>query len=446
MDALVGEPIDVLIPSDRHGDHAGHLQRFFEAPRSRQMGDGLDLAGRHRDGTDFAVEVSFAPVEVRGGRYAAAFVRDGRERRRVIDRANTVSEITQRILAGSAASEIMPLVTARARRLSRSEAAWVVTPDPSGKLVITSVDGPGSEVLLGVTLSAETSRSSEVMRAGRSEAIDDLSSVDNVPSEVRQLGLGPGLYVPLIASERRHGALVLARARGDATFSPVDIAFAEVFASAIATAIENGEVRAELERLGLASEHERIGLDLHDTVIQQLFSVGMSLQAARATLSGRGVEKVDAAVESLDAIIREIRNTIFRLPARTDSAKGLRDEMFRIGDKYADELGFTPRFVFHGPVDASVPENVAQHLLQVLTEGLSNIARHAHAKSAEAIVTVEDGWVTLTLLDDGIGITEGPNTGLGLSNMSRRATSLGGTCVVARRDPSGTSLLWRAPI
>jgi signal transduction histidine kinase len=145
-----------------------------------------------------------------------------------------------------------------------------------------------------------------------------------------------------------------------------------------ASAIENGEVRAEVERLGLASEHERIAFDLHDTVIQHLFAIGMSLQAARSTISGRGVERVDAAVKSLDGVIREIRNTIFRLPARSDDAQGLREEILRVIDKNSDELSFTPRVALRGPVDTSVPDLVTGHLLlQVVTESLSNIARHA---------------------------------------------------------------------
>ena len=143
---------------------------------------------------------------------------------------------------------------------------------------------------------------------------------------------------------------------------------------------------------------------------------------------------------------KSVRNTIFRLPGRTDSARGLRDEMFRVGDKFAEELGFTPRFAFQSPVDAAVPETATEHLLQVLTEGLSNIARHARATSAEAIVDVEDGWLTLSLLDDGVGIADGPSAGLGLSNMSGRATSLGGSCTAYPRIPNGTSLVWRVPI
>lgn len=61
---LLGEPIGVLIPSSRHAAHADHLRGFFEVPRSRQMSEDRDLAGRHRDGSEFAVEVSLTPVEV----------------------------------------------------------------------------------------------------------------------------------------------------------------------------------------------------------------------------------------------------------------------------------------------------------------------------------------------------------------------------------------------
>src|ERR1019366_2077231 len=71
---LVGESIEILIPTENQDRHRGHLLRFFEAPRARHMGAGLELAGRHRDGAEFPVDVSLAPVELRGSRFAAAFV------------------------------------------------------------------------------------------------------------------------------------------------------------------------------------------------------------------------------------------------------------------------------------------------------------------------------------------------------------------------------------
>src|ERR1700677_1689264 len=125
------------------------------------MGEGLDLSGRHRNGSEFAVEVSLTPVEVRGIPFAAAFARDGRERRREAHRASGVNDNPQRILAGDDPTEILPLVARHARQLSRAQAVWVVTPSTEGGLTISSVDGPGTEVLRGVALSGETSRVAE---------------------------------------------------------------------------------------------------------------------------------------------------------------------------------------------------------------------------------------------------------------------------------------------
>jgi signal transduction histidine kinase len=118
----------------------------------------------------------------------------------------------------------------------------------------------------------------------------------------------------------------------------------------------------------------------------------------------------------------------------------------RLGDKYAEELGFSPRFAFRGAVDASVPEIVTEQLLQVANEALSNVTRHARATSVEAVVVVEDGWLAFSVLDDGVGLTEEPSAGQGVSNMSIRAANLGGVCTLSAREPRGTRLEWRVPI
>lgn len=443
---LVGEPVNLLLPADSRARHLGHLRDFFAAPRARLMGVGRELTGRHRDGTVFAVEVSLTPVEVRGAAYAAAFVRDGRERQRSIDRLQAVNEVTQSLLVGTKSHEVLPLVASRARRLTHSDASWIVTPASSANLVVSAVDGPGTEILLGTTVSAQTSRSADVMGTGAPDIVEDLFTATNVPDAVVSLNLGPGLYVPLVADERRLGTLVLGRLRGGVQFGPLDIALATVFASSTAAAIELGEVRAELEHVGIVAEDERIARDLHDTVIQDLFAVGLSLQASRSVAIGRVGDRIDEAVDRIDNIIREIRNTIFRLPRRTDGARALHDEMQRVADKYGEELGFTPRVGFHLPVETVVPDAVAAQLVQVLAEALSNIARHARAASAEVVVVIEEGLLSLSVVDDGMGLSDAPKAGQGLRNMTARAHNLGGTCTVSRREPTGTVVEWRVPI
>ena len=133
--------------------------------------------------------------------------------------------------------------------------------------------------------------------------------------------------MPFVADQRSLGTLVLGRVHGQPAFQPLDVAFAGVFAGAAATAIEMGSVRAEVDRLSIIAEDERIARDLHDTVIQELFALGMSLQALGSSATGAVGDRISSAVESLDDIIRQIRNTIFRLPDRNETDGGLREEM-----------------------------------------------------------------------------------------------------------------------
>ena len=239
-DELIGQSIDVSVPDSRRDLHGDHLRRFFESPHPREMGVGLDLAGRRNDGAELPIDVSLTPVKVGGDLYVAAFVRDARERRRAVDRLNAVNEITNRLLAGEQMREILPLVVQRARLLCNSDAAWIVMPTNTATFEIVSVDGKGTDLLLGVLLSADTSRSAEVMRSGEPDVIDDLSTAGNVPVGVIDLDLGPGLYVPFVADQRRLGTLVLGRVHGQPSFQPLDVAFARAFAGATAAAIEMG--------------------------------------------------------------------------------------------------------------------------------------------------------------------------------------------------------------
>ena len=259
------------------------------------------------------------------------------------------------------------------------------------------------------------------------------------PSGVVDLDLGPGLYVPFVADQRRLGTLVLGRVHGRPPYEPIDVAFAEVFAGAAATAIEMGSVRAEIDRLSIVAEDERIARDLARHRHPGALCAGHVAPGPGSSVTGAVGDRISAAVESLDDVIRQIRNTIFRLPGRNEAASGLREEMLRLADRYHQELGVLPRIAFLGPVDLAVPEIVSEHLLHVFGEGLSNIGRHAHASKIEAVVAVEGEWLSFSLIDDGVGVGDGPSAGNGIRNMSTRAENLGGTCTISRREPKGPS-------
>jgi two-component system, NarL family, sensor histidine kinase DevS len=205
--------------------------------------------------------------------------------------------------------------------------------------------------------------------------------------------------------------------------------------------MENRAIRHQLVR---TEDRERIARDLHDTVIQRLFAAGMTLQGAAARVTDSDARtRVEAAVDELDATIKEIRQAIFALQAPPDGGPGLRGELVRVANELRPALGFSPRLQFDGAIEVIDPL-VAENLVPVLREALSNVARHASASEVRVIVTAHDE-VALEVLDDGVGIPDSVVGGNGLGNLTARAENLGGRCAARRRDGGGSVLEWRVP-
>ena len=108
-------------------------------------------------------------------------------------------------------------------------------------------------------------------------------------------------------------------------------------------------------------------------------------------------------------------------------------------------MGLTARLDFSGPLDLGVPPVLAEDVVAVVREALSNIARHAGASSAEVMVDLTDGVLTIEVTDDGVGIR---NTGRssGLANIRRRAERHGGALELSVPSGGGTHLRWTAQV
>ncbi len=205
------------------------------------------------------------------------------------------------------------------------------------------------------------------------------------------------------------------------------------------------DLRSARDAVSMLEERERIARDLHDTVIQHLFAVGMSLQAVEAQITDAGVRtRVQWAVDHLDETIREVRSVIFGLQSSRGPG-GLRARIADLASDATRSLGFEPRVRFDGLVDAGVDADVGEQLLAALREALSNVARHAKATRVDVIVEVDDQAVTLRVVDDGVGVSADAVRGHGLANLEARAGALGGTCTIAPADGHGTRVEWRVP-
>ncbi len=211
-------------------------------------------------------------------------------------------------------------------------------------------------------------------------------------------------------------------------------------------AIENARLHARVAELATLEDRERIARDLHDTVIQRLFAVGLSLQATQRLVDDPVVSsRLVTAVDDLDTTVRDIRAAIFELQVAHRSGPSVRQQLLDLAAQSAPALGFDPVIRFDGPIDAAVDQSLAEDLLAVLREALANIAKHAHTTRAEIGVEVRDQRLSLVVVDDGVGYSPESLHGNGIGNLRTRAQRLDGEFTIVGARP-GTEMRWVVPI
>ncbi len=254
------------------------------------------------------------------------------------------------------------------------------------------------------------------------------------------------LGVPLRVRNDVYGNLYLTDKEDATAFTDEDEALAEALALAAGIAIENTRLHDRVRVMSVLDDRDRIARDLHDRVIQRIYAVGMSLQGAtRMPEREQVVERVSRAIDELDDTITQIRSAIFELG---DAALpgGLRQAVLHLSEQLAGTLGSRPEVRFEGAVDNDVPQQIGDHVLAVVREGLTNAGKHSGATRFVVTMTVTDD-LTLQVVDDGTGI-ELPvvEPGLGLVNIRERAEKLGGSFEIHPRDGGGTRLVWTVPL
>src|SRR5581483_9240454 len=183
--------------------------------------------------------------------------------------------------------------------------------------------------------------------------------------------LEPVLVVPLVGSRQVNGVLVAARLRESAAFTDDDLGMVSGFANQASLALELTEARAEQQRSVLADDRNRIAADLHDHVIQRLFAAGLTLQSVakmhdEGTAANTGI--VDT-IANLDETISQIRTTIFQLHRTTGAVESdLRGRVLDVVTEVASALNFTPSIRLSGPLQTTVPTDLADDLVAVLRE------------------------------------------------------------------------------
>jgi signal transduction histidine kinase len=198
----------------------------------------------------------------------------------------------------------------------------------------------------------------------------------------------------------------------------------------------------------LAEERERMSRELHDGTIQSLFAVGIELKAAQAQSGdGRMKAAVDNAVDELDRVILDLRQYIFGLRSAILSDQQLDQALGQL----VQDLGAKRHLRVEANIDRGVAAALAAQgndVVQMTREALSNVSRHASARSCRVSLRRVDGTAELEVVDDGRGfdLATQDGKGHGLPNIRKRAAALAGDAQVQTSPGMGTTIRIRIPL
>jgi len=377
-------------------------------------------------------------------------------------------DITTTLLEGTEEEEALEMIAARLREVAEADTALIVLPSVGHAWACEIADGYRAGQLVGLVFPPD-GRAMTVLKEGTGMIVDSLTRLRTL--RLAELAhFGPALYAPMMLRGEGRGVVLLLRRVGEPEFERSDLMMAESVAGQAALALELAAARHAQDVASLLDERARIGRDLHDLAIQQLFATGMQLASAHATMAERGEEDLanllEESLTSVDESVKQIRAIVHSL-REPDAAVVLVERLRREASLARQSLGFAPSLIINldgtditddqaqadlvTQIDDRVGADIADDAVAVVREGLANAAKHARASSVQVHVSVLGtgftGRMVVDVTDDGVGVAPSVSRRSGLGNLAARARRHGGTFSVGRsEDGTGSQLSWQAPL
>ncbi|HEY2643280.1 MAG TPA: GAF domain-containing protein [Galbitalea sp.] len=425
-------------------DHHPSMESFLGVPITvRDEVYGILYLTNSNNGTFSDADEELANALAATAGFAIDNARLFAESKRARAWAAASAEVTADLLS-TEQGDTLSLLVARIRELADADLVFLSlrSEDPA-VLTVSIAQGLGAADLEGLTYALEGSVAGTVIEGAQPRLLGE----DQLPGGSRPsgIGMGPTMALPLVAGGGVRGALMVSRAPGGHRFTPADLELAADFAGQAGIAIEMADARADKQRMELLEDRGRIARDLHDHVIQQLFATGLQLQALADTLPpGATSSGIEQSITNIDLAIAQIRTAIFALSSsRNEKTDTLRHRIVDLVSEIGSALPEDPRVAFSGPVDLAITGDLADDVLAVIRESLTNTVKHAKATRVSVDVIIDGGFAEVVVRDNGVGLPAGGRRS-GLANLERRAAARHGD-FFAESTSGETTIRWRAP-
>ncbi len=370
----------------------------------------------------------------------------------VLQQIRHVTSLAMNAAEAGSLEDVLQQIADSARELIGSRYAALGVPNADGGLRFFKVSGVSTDDIkriqhhpVGVGLLGSIMEAREPIR------------LNNMHTDPRAAGMPAGhphmeslLGVPVQIGNQLFGTFYLTDKYNGLPFTEEDEWLLEMLASSAALAIAGAQLREQQEDLTRMAERERIAMELHDSVIQSLYALGLGLDfASRVEVIPHGIIK--ESLSGINKIIEDIRGYILKLNNGNGSNHiPVREHL----EKAVSDLYIPPNLdvrIVASDMPTSLNYDVLKGLKSIIHECVSNTIRHAEANCVEIKAVEERNTFKLTIRDDGMGFIPGEaisktGGGLGLHNIQKRARLYGGGVLVESAPGEGTVITVQVPM
>ena len=263
---------------------------------------------------------------------------------------------------------------------------------------------------------------------------------------VVQAGFNQMVGIPLLAIDNLIGVMSVATQKT----TPIDEQSIQMMAAVgnwAGLAIENARLHASARRAAVLGERDRIGMDLHDGIIQSIYGVGLSLENALHSIAddpNDAKKRVQHSIDGLNQAIRDLRSYILDLRPRQLGSEGLMNGIKRLIAEYRANTFAEVHFTEPDSDLKELSQAQSLTLFHICQEALANAAKHAKAKNVQVALWTTEDRVLMEIIDDGNGFDMDKlnvSIGHGLANMHTRAHSVGGEVDISSVLNEGSTIL-----